>query len=1597
MLRINSYLLTAFVLLATQIVVAQKATTELQIFDISVQYFGDAQNSLEVSWYPDKKFTEFHLHYTDLSTGVKLSIKRDNVTTTILEGIQPGRDYSIYVEAVDESWEVVARSSTEMFYSDRTTSAEHLQAFSQRGKSSRVPTLGAILNSLDSNNFPFIFSHVSVDTGGQPVGGLKKNNFTVFEDGVLQTDFFDVTPPGSGGGVRILDFVFLIDNSGSMQDEQQQVKDNVRDFVDSLAARQIDVRLGLVRFGQTAGGGQPILTNNAILTGDINFFKTLLNQMTFDGGFEPGIDAVFQAATLYSFRPGSQRHFLLITDEDSDGGNLSQTVNTCQANSITVHTAVDCSFGSSLSHYCSTGSIRQATGGFLFDVVGPYRDILDVLQGLIGNTYVVSYRTSNSALNGVQREVRISIGAFSQSTQVIGYYTPGAAPLIVRTQPTIDLSGSAQLAGTTLKIEAAITDAAAPFVQNARLYYRVTGNNTYASLVMTNIGNNIYQAFIPASGVQTPGIDYYITATDGQVTSSAPTVDPANLPYQIAVLPNQPPVISHTPIAQGSIGQSITINATATDNTNTITGVELWYRQVGTLLFSKQVMTTTGSNRYMGVIPGNAMTSFGVEYLIRATDDFGLTSIHGIHLIGAGGTSTIFTRILSGSIVNDSRSSAGCAWADIDNDADDDLFITDRVFTQRNYLYLNNGDGSFARVTSGRIVTDTDESFGCSWADYNNDGFVDMFVANKKRSNFLYQNNGNGTFTKISSNPVVTAVGDSRGASWGDYDADGYVDLFIANTDGENNSLFRNNGNGAFLKIQNSVLTTDGAVSTHVSWCDYDNDGSLDVFVTNWKENNALYHNNGNGTFTQTTTGAIVNDLGASFGGSWGDYDNDGYFDLFVTNDPDDNFLYRNNGNGTFAKVTSGAIVSDGKMSFGSSWGDYDNDGDLDLVVANKGQNNLLFENKGNSTFAKVVNERVVTDGGTSYGCTWNDYDKDGDLDLFVVNQKEADFLYENNGNNNNWVNIKCIGTSSNKSGIGAVVKLTTIISGNTSTQVRHISGQSGGGYAGQNSLSAHFGLGDATQIDQIEINWPSGIQQILNNISVNQFLTVVEKSVSADILPVVASQQTSGTEFWVDIAVNSVQNLFGLSFQLIYSNTQYIDVVLPTSNSVIPGPFIGNDVVFSSNVDEASTKVSIGVSRKAGQGGVSGSGVIARIKFVSKTTTPSGTQVLFSLSDVVANTPSGQSISLTPGDATTEITGILVWPGDTNNDGLVNQVDVLPIGLYWNLTGSARPNASSFWVGQAVAPWGTLAATYADANGNGRVDQADVLPIGLNWNQTHSNTVSLKKRSFMAKAMDTSAQLSTDYSSQIDKVSAESLNFIVTGEANPGEDFFIDVFANDVNNLFGLAFELTWSPNTFIELLSVEAGAVNLLGDDFLFLPSIDNANSTASLGISRKAGQGGVNGSGLVTRILAHMSSSAVAGQDSTQLMLQNIQANDPMGSVIPFETSQATIVTDIYGLTAGSELGTFLLHQNYPNPFNPGTEISYQIPQGTFVRLYVFDILGRRVRTLVDEVQQPGSHLVIWDTLDDQEQSVASGVYIYQLNAGNFSQVGKMLLLR
>ncbi|MCC7261111.1 MAG: VCBS repeat-containing protein [Candidatus Latescibacteria bacterium] len=458
---------------------------------------------------------------------------------------------------------------------------------------------------------------------------------------------------------------------------------------------------------------------------------------------------------------------------------------------------------------------------------------------------------------------------------------------------------------------------------------------------------------------------------------------------------------------------------------------------------------------------------------VGAVSSYTFGNITANHTIAASFT-TQFTEAGASTGLNEGGTGYGMAWGDYDGDGDQDIFIARP--NGANSLYRNNGNGTFTEAhTAAGLVANTAASAGV-WGDYDNDGNLDLYVANGPGNSALYRNNGSGVFTDVTSTAGVTNNGNANMATWVDYNNDGSLDLFVVNYD-ITERLYRNNGNGTFTDVASSAGLANVVPYTYdCTWGDYDNDGDQDVHIGSFGNDlNGLFRNDG-GIFTDVTAATHARVTGAVLGGSWGDYDNDGDLDLFLGRETTSTVLLRNDGVAGFTQIVFNAGVS-----WSGGWGDYDNDGYLDLYSTAR-----LFRNQGGTLTAVNIGVSGGLDNDRG-GAAWADIDNDGDLDLYDVVHGGTNKFFRNNGTPNRWLQVKLVGTVSNKAAIGAQV---TAIVG---TVQRRQDVEGGSGLFGQSSLPVEFGLGSTTTVDQLTVRWPSGIVQTLNNVSTNQILTVTE------------------------------------------------------------------------------------------------------------------------------------------------------------------------------------------------------------------------------------------------------------------------------------------------------------------------------------------------------------------------------------------------------------------------------------------------------------------------------------------------------------------------
>jgi hypothetical protein len=459
--------------------------------------------------------------------------------------------------------------------------------------------------------------------------------------------------------------------------------------------------------------------------------------------------------------------------------------------------------------------------------------------------------------------------------------------------------------------------------------------------------------------------------------------------------------------------------------------------------------------------------------------------------------------------------STGAAWVDFDNDGDHDLYVVTGFGTNRNNVLYRNEAGTFVVVPGVPLVLDNADTACSAWADYDNDGDLDVFVSNLATGDGrLYTASAPGVLAANLAAGLPASL-KGVGCAWADYDNDGFVDLVIAALFGQGgittaNRLFHNDGDGTFTEVTTGPVVTTTGTFHHPTWADYDGDGDQDLFfatgsISGGTNVDRMYRNqlaeSGSATFVAITTAPIATDLRSSQTLQWIDYDNDGDLDMFAINyNTVPCQLYRNDGAGAFTKIVSGALVTDLGIVHGGTWGDFDNDGDLDVFLATDlGQSNRYYRNDGGSTFTRILTGGFVTEARSNYGAASADYDGDGDLDLFVPTARTegASVLWRNDlAAGPHWLRVVPVGTLSNHTAIGARVRVLATIGGAPRWQTRVL--QTGTGYGGHDALELHFGLGDAVTVDSLVVNWPSGLLTRHGPYAPDQRIVVTEDATTA-------------------------------------------------------------------------------------------------------------------------------------------------------------------------------------------------------------------------------------------------------------------------------------------------------------------------------------------------------------------------------------------------------------------------------------------------------------------------------------------------------------------
>ncbi len=434
-----------------------------------------------------------------------------------------------------------------------------------------------------------------------------------------------------------------------------------------------------------------------------------------------------------------------------------------------------------------------------------------------------------------------------------------------------------------------------------------------------------------------------------------------------------------------------------------------------------------------------------------------------------------FTDVTAQAGLLDPRGGWASLFFDYDGDGDRDLFVTRDGWRGKaaNSLYRNNGDGTFTDVATQAGVAGYGNSFTASLADIDHDGDIDLYIANGVseaggEANALYRNNGDGSFTDVAVQAGVAHHGRSIGTAFGDYDNDGWLDLFVINIDGPN-ALYRNNRDGSFTETTEAAgigAPHDGFVGF---FFDYDNDGWLDLFATGWTE-------------------SMQEVLQSAMSGQ-------------PSQERNRLALYHNNGDGTFTDVTAQAGLAQTYGAMAAQYGDIDNDGWLDIYLGNGGppmdtyEPNILLRNTGQGAFVDITDSAGVGNLGKGHGATFSDFDNDGDLDLYapiggaMFGDRQPNSLYRNSRTANHWLKLRLQPTKSNPEAIGVRLAVTTA----SENRVQHLSVAGSTGFGSMNDPVVFIGLGQFDRVDHLDVQWPSGLRQQWRDLSADQHLILTE------------------------------------------------------------------------------------------------------------------------------------------------------------------------------------------------------------------------------------------------------------------------------------------------------------------------------------------------------------------------------------------------------------------------------------------------------------------------------------------------------------------------
>ena len=834
-----------------------------------------------------------------------------------------------------------------------------------------------------------------------------------------------------------------------------------------------------------------------------------------------------------------------------------------------------------------------------------------------------------------------------------------------------------------------------------------------------------------------------------------------------------------------------------------------------------------------------------------------------------------------------------------------------------------------------------------------------------------------------------------------------------------------NNGNGIFTEMMYFNLALEGYNCRTAEWADFNTDGLLDLYVTRRFNSNVMFRYNYDGTFTNVTQQSQVGNPGESIVMTTGDFDCDGRVDICIGNRSslgnEEIVLYLQNGEDSFDEIGDLSGLTPVNEPRGIAVGDYDGDGDPDIFVTSYGGSSRLFENKiidenrnhwikvrleGVRSNRDAIGSRVMlySEGrwqmrevqvGTGYG---NQNSLELEFGLGGNNRAESMAIFWPSGLRHTFTDIVADSVYTIPEIADSVIDetegtlaLTSPVGGTVyqTEDTGEIFWQSTGEI---DSVQLEYSTDGGQNWHDITITENDGVYDWPIPRSVHSDNCLIRISDSEDGIPVDTSEMftieiptvplswevsgdvQAGFPFWITLDLGDASHVV-YSFKearatIRVSSHEFLEVL---QDSIDLGPIWGDNPVMDVQIDTQQGEMTLELQRAAEDGGFDGFGRVVELWLKPDMNIPHGTEIVIQFEDVALEDTAGVLIPVetTSINITVANAGITVWPGDTDNDGVVNQEDVLPIGLHWGLEGNNREGGSVDWIGQGCLAWTDETVTYSDVNGDGSINTDDLNTVYQNWGNTHEGGAPVLPLGEML----TNVRVC-----------------ISVADHTPYEPFYVDLDVEDGAPVFGMALNFFYD-NDKVEIDSVVLGS--LWGNETLFLYRDVPADGKTGIGISQKRDQATGANTGILARVWMRVK-NGVPLNTPVVFRLDDVEAINSNGERLVVSVQNSGFLTGVE--QAGINVpGVFRLYPSTPNPFNPSTEISYQLPQDVRVVLHIYDVRGQKVRTLVDERKKKGVHSVVWDAKDDEGRMVSSGVYVYQIIAGRHTSTQKCMLMK